>query len=112
VGLDGALQQWAQALAADPWTRSWPVTLTGVVPVPEPTGWWLVEPGRDGGADGGPDGGPDGGGSLPVLDPGDGGWVLLAVSGGHPVDLLVELVPGGARLVSVLPGADHELVVL
>jgi hypothetical protein len=101
VGLDGALREWAQALAADPWTRSWPVTLTGVVPVPEAIGWWLVEPGPDGG-----------GRSLPVLDPGDGGWVLLAVSGGHPVDLLVELVPGGARLVSVLPGAEHELVVL
>lgn len=94
--LEGALEEWSRVLAADPWARSWPVLLGGVVPVPGPAGWSLVEGGR----------------SLPVVDPGEGAWVLLAVSGGRPVDLLVELVPGGARLVSVLPGPDHELVPL
>lgn len=98
AGLEAALERWSQVLAADPWVRSWPVLLGGVVPVPGVAGWSLVEPvtGR----------------SLPVTDPGEGAWVLLAVSGGRPVDLLVELVPGGVRPVSVLPAADHDLVLL
>lgn len=101
LGLEAALQQWSQVLAADPWVRSWPVLLAGVVPVPGAAGWSLVGTGPG-----------DGGRSLPVVEPGEGGWVLLAVSGGRPVDLLVELVPGGARPVSVLPSAEHDLVLL
>lgn len=92
-GLDDALAGWASALAADPWLRAWPVVLAGVVPVVDGDDWWLV----------------DDAGALPLVDVGETGWVLLAASGGHPVTLLSEIVPGGVRVVNVLPSvARHD----
>ena len=82
--LQEALGQWADALAADPWTRSWPVVLE-VTPVLDGQGWWLV----------------DATGSLPVPDPGPAGWTLLAVPGGRPVRVLAEVLPGGVRPLGV-----------
>ncbi|HEY6796191.1 MAG TPA: SWIM zinc finger family protein [Kineosporiaceae bacterium] len=82
-GLAAALEEWAAVLARDPWLRAWPVMLGGVVPVLDADGWWLV----------------DGSGSLPLVAVGEAGWGLLATSGGHPVSLLAELVPGGVRPV-------------
>lgn len=82
----------AEACAADPWTTSRPAVVTGVVPVPGPDGdrWWLVEPGPDGHA-------------LP-LTVGATPWTLLAVSGGAPVTVAVELTRGGARPLAVHDG--------
>jgi hypothetical protein len=90
VGLEAALAAWAAALAADPWVRSWPVVLAGVVPVVDDARWWLV----------------DGEASLPVVDPGEAAWGLLAASGGHPITVLAEIVPGGTRCVTALRAAS------
>jgi hypothetical protein len=78
-----AARSWADALAANPWLDSWPMLLTGVVPVRHDDEWTLV-------ADG----------TVPLLgaDP----WPLLAVSGGHPVDVLAEWSATGVRVISVL----------
>ena len=83
TGLADGLRQWADALAADPWLRSWPVLLQAV-PVLDEQGWWLV----------------DDDGALPVSDPDDGVWTLLAVSGGVPVVVLAEIVPAGLRVLA------------
>jgi len=90
TGLEAALLEWSQVLARDPWLRSWPVVLSGVVPVVDGDGWWLQ----------------DGAGSLPLVAVTDAAWVVLAASGGGPVTVLVELVPGGARLVALLAAAQ------
>ena len=83
TGLAEGLRQWADALAADPWLRAWPVLLRAV-PVLDDQGWWLTD--QDG--------------ALPLADPDEGAWTLLAVSGGEPVVVLAELVPGGVRVLS------------
>jgi hypothetical protein len=90
VGLDGALAAWSGVLAVDPWVRAWPVVLAGVVPVVDGEGWWLV----------------DDAGALPLLSSGEPPWPLLAVSGGHPVTVLAEIVPGGVRTIVVLDVAQ------
>jgi len=89
VGLEAALQEWSQLLVRDPWLRSWPVVLSGVVPVVDGDGWWLQ----------------DGAGSLPLVAVTDAAWVVLAASGGGPVTVLAEIVPGGLRLVALLAAA-------
>jgi hypothetical protein len=91
VTLGEALDAWAAALAADPWLRAWPVVLAAAVPVLDGSGWWLAAGDR----------------ALPLRQPGDSGWTLLAVSGGHPIGLLAEVVPGGLRAISALPGGSH-----
>jgi len=94
VGLPAALDAWAAALTGDPWLRAWPVVLSGVVPVVDGDGWWLVD--------------AAGAGALPLVGAGDQGWVLLATSGGAPLTLLAEIVPGGVRPVALLPSAAGE----
>jgi hypothetical protein len=92
-----ALDAVADRLAACPWHDRFGLTLTGVVPVL-----------------GGPEGGGDSwlvdaeGGALPFAggDP----WTLLALSGGHPLDVIGEwsgelLTP----LAAVVGGAYHRL---
>ncbi|WP_088320924.1 SWIM zinc finger family protein [Kineosporia sp. R_H_3] len=77
------------ALAADPWTTSWPLVLTGVVVDRRVDGtWWLV----------------DGTGALPLAPVAGEPWVLLARSGGRPLPLLAEWTPRGAVPVAPLPG--------
>ena len=68
--LDGALADYADALAADPWTRSWPMVLDAVTPTCAADGWHLV----------------DGHGRALPLGGGDNDrWRLLAVAGGRPL---------------------------
>jgi len=83
--LGAAFTRWADAVVANPWTRSWPVLVTAT-PVVEGDRWWLV----------------DTEGSAPLLDAGESAWVLLAESGGVPVPLLAEVVPGGLRALALL----------
>ncbi|WP_285703183.1 SWIM zinc finger family protein [Microtetraspora sp. NBRC 16547] len=92
----------AGVLAGDPWTESWPVVLSGVVPAND-GGWLLADPGPldSGPLDSGPlDSGPD---LVPEvsglrLDSSIGTpWRLLAVSGGHPVTVACEWTPRGLR---------------
>jgi hypothetical protein len=87
--LGEARQAFAAAVAADPWTSSWPVVVRGVVPVPgEPL--WQV---RDAG-----------GRRLPLRPSGADLWRLLAVSGGRPVTLAAEFTARGLRPLSVVDG--------
>ncbi|MFE0463169.1 SWIM zinc finger family protein [Kitasatospora sp. NPDC058965] len=79
---------YGEAVAADPWTESWPVVLAGVVPLPDPHGWRLT----------------DGRHALPVRPPagGEAGlWRLAAVSGGRPVTVFGECGHQGFDPVTV-----------
>ncbi|WP_460619538.1 DUF5691 domain-containing protein [Hymenobacter ruber] len=72
------LDDYAHALARQPWLREWPATLTQVLPAPLPDGRWLlhhaIEPGV-----------------LPLrLVDENFGWQLLAESGGQPISLFGE----------------------
>jgi hypothetical protein len=72
--IDAALATWAQALARQPWLERIPVVLRDVVPVSATAGDWVVrEPS---------------GQALPLE--GSPHWILLAHSGGRPVDLVAE----------------------
>lgn len=93
IGLDAALDAWAAALTADPWTTSVPVVLTQVTPVAADRGGWLLSDAS--------------GATLPIVAPED-PWVLIAAAGGAPVELLAEVVPAGVHPVSLLqPAADR-----
>ncbi|MET9481117.1 SWIM zinc finger family protein [Streptomyces sp. NPDC006638] len=75
-----ALAAYGSALRDDPWLDSWPVTLTDVIPVPDPGGGWQV-------AD------ANGEGALPLAAPvlsRPALWKLAAVSGGGPVTVFGE----------------------
>ncbi|MGW6457610.1 SWIM zinc finger family protein [Streptomyces sp. NPDC055078] len=74
-----ALEAYGRALRDDPWLESWPVTLTGVIPVPDGDGWQLAD--------------ADGGSALPVAPAAlarPGLWKLVALSGGGPVTVFGE----------------------
>ncbi|HEY6744736.1 MAG TPA: SWIM zinc finger family protein [Mycobacteriales bacterium] len=93
--LTAAARAFAAAVAADPWTYSWPVVLSGVVPVPgEPL--WQV---RDGS-----------GRRLPLRPYGADLWRLLAVSGGRPVTVAAEFTARGLRPLSVVDGPGLVLL--
>jgi len=72
---DTALSDYAGALGADPWIRSWPVLLTAVTPTRIDDRWWLVDRADR---------------ALPLTGDLDSRWRLLAVSGGHPVTVCGE----------------------
>ncbi|MES2638053.1 MAG: SWIM zinc finger family protein [Myxococcota bacterium] len=78
----------AGALARRPWLSSRAAILRDVVPVRDSAGFWLVD--AEGGA-------------LAVLG-GTAMWMLLALSGGHPVDIAVEWGPDFVTLLSVRDG--------
>jgi hypothetical protein len=69
---------WAAALAADPWLTEWPALVAGT-PVAEDGGWQLAD---------------SAGAAVPLLGR-EGLWTLLAVSGGHPVTIAGEWSPAG-----------------
>lgn len=73
TSVDDALAEVAEAIRADPWTESWPVVLTGVVP------------------------GEDELAGFPLLASWRAVWRLLAVSGGRPVTVAAEWTPRGLR---------------
>ncbi|TCN49421.1 SWIM zinc finger protein [Rhodococcus sp. SMB37] len=68
--LDGALADYADVLAADPWTRSWPMLLDAVTPTRADDGWHLVD---------------EHGRALPLGGDDNDRWRLLAVAGGRPL---------------------------
>ncbi|MEV4805134.1 SWIM zinc finger family protein [Nonomuraea sp. NPDC049421] len=68
-----ALDEVARALAEDPWTESWPLVLTGVVPDRRTIG------------------------GLPLHPRSHDPWRLIAVSGGHPLTVAAEWTPAGLR---------------
>ncbi|MET8867104.1 SWIM zinc finger family protein [Nonomuraea sp. NPDC004580] len=68
-----ALDEIARALAEDPWTESWPLVLTGVIPDRRTIG------------------------GLPLHPRSHDPWRLIAVSGGHPLTVAAEWTPSGLR---------------
>ncbi|MFG1943058.1 SWIM zinc finger family protein [Nonomuraea sp. NPDC048826] len=70
---DTAMGEVAAAVAADPWTESWPLVLTGVIPGEHTLA------------------------GFPLLTSWRGVWRLLAVSGGRPVTVAAEWTPRGLR---------------
>ncbi|WP_185923669.1 SWIM zinc finger family protein [Streptomyces sp. WAC05374] len=75
-----AAAAYGTALRDDPWLDAWPVTLTGVIPVPSQEGAWQL-------AD------ADGAAALPVAPSAlarPGLWRLAALSGGRPVTVFGE----------------------
>ncbi|MDB5271199.1 MAG: hypothetical protein JWP58_4239 [Hymenobacter sp.] len=72
------LDDYAAALARQPWLREWPATLAQVLPTPLPDGGWLLHHAIAPGV-------------LPLrLVDENFGWQLLAESGGQPVTLFGE----------------------
>ncbi|TDE38094.1 SWIM zinc finger family protein, partial [Nonomuraea mesophila] len=87
VSPEEALDEVAAALADDPWTESWPLVLTGVVP--ERTGL----------------------GGLPLHVKAHDPWRLIAVSGGRPLTVAVEWTPQGLRPLTTW-GDDGRAVIV
>ncbi|MFB8008909.1 DUF5691 domain-containing protein [Nocardia sp. NPDC056000] len=86
-GIDAALTAHARAVGADPFLRSWPVLLTGVVPARDESGWYIAE--SDGTA-------------LPIAADHGEPWQLLGLSGGHPVGVIGEWTADGLIPVAAL----------
>ncbi|WP_330250017.1 SWIM zinc finger family protein [Nocardia sp. NBC_00565] len=85
-----ALAEHAKALGGDPWLRSRPMLLTGVVPGWTESGWYITE--SDGTA-------------LPVAAT-EQPWRLLGVSGGHPVTLAADWGIAGLIPISVFTAGE------
>ncbi|NUW36196.1 SWIM zinc finger family protein [Nonomuraea sp. SMC257] len=82
-----AMDEVAAALAADPWTDSWPLVLAGVVP------------------------GRTGVGGFPLHRSAYDPWRLIAVSGGRPVTVAAEWTPHGLRPLTTW-AEDGTVVIL
>jgi hypothetical protein len=99
AGVEGALAQYADALARAPWLERWPMTVAGVVPVAlgqaNAPAWHLV----------------DGDGKRLALAARFGfGWHLLAISGGRPVEVFGEWDGAALRPLAVSsPSGFHAL---
>ena len=87
-----ALAARAEALARNPWIDRWPVAIEGALPARDGDGWAIADVE---------------GGALAVRGT---PWELLAVSGGHPVDVFGELE--GDRLRPLSVAADGRVVAL
>lgn len=90
-GIAAFLDRVAATIAAVPWRTRFGGALRDVVPVHHEGRWWL----RDARGE-----------ALPVR--GSDPWVLLAVSGGHPVDVAVEWDTRTLRPLGVLAGGRYE----
>ncbi|MFI6322500.1 hypothetical protein ACIBG8_33530 [Nonomuraea sp. NPDC050556] len=83
--VEEALDEVAATIAADPWTESWPLVLSGVIP------------------------GNTHVGGLPLHPAAHDPWRLIAVSGGAPVTVAVEWTPQG--LIPMATWTDDGLAV-
>ncbi len=86
AGFDAALDDYAAAVGADPWLRSYPAVLEAVVPTAQRR---LV----------------DGHGRQLPLDSNN-PWPLLGISGGHPVTVVGEVSARGVEPVSVVTAGE------
>jgi SWIM zinc finger len=80
-GITALLDDWAAALALDPWLSSWPALVSGI-PVPGSDHWQLADPA-----------GP----AVPLVTGEADCWPLLAISGGAPVTVAGEWSAAGLR---------------
>ncbi|MEU1277476.1 hypothetical protein [Streptomyces sp. NPDC005805] len=97
----GALAAYGRALGEDPWLDTWPVTLSGVLPLPTGSGWQLAD--------------ADGGAALPLAPAalaGSGLWRLVAVSGGRPVTVFGEVGHRGVLPLTAWSAESPETVPL
>ncbi|MDQ1008883.1 hypothetical protein QFZ82_003368 [Streptomyces sp. V4I23] len=104
-----AVEAYGRALRDDPWLESWPVTLSGVVPLPAGDGWQLADAGGPDGPEGTTGGDPAGGGALPVAASAlsrPGLWKLVSLAGGRPVTVFGEF--GHAGFVPLTAWSDDE----
>ncbi|NEB82194.1 SWIM zinc finger family protein [Streptomyces sp. SID14478] len=102
VEAEQALTSYGNALAADPWLESWPVTLADVIPTPSPDGGWQL-------AD------AEGKSALPLTTPAatsPGLWRLVALSAGAPVTVFGECGHTGFRPLSTWTRASPEVIPL
>jgi hypothetical protein len=82
------LDDWADALAKDPWLISWPALLSGT-PVPAGPGWQLADAS---------------GQAVALLTAGSDVWPLVAISGGRPVTVAGEWSSDGLRPLTAWHG--------
>ncbi|WP_328553882.1 SWIM zinc finger family protein [Streptomyces sp. NBC_00358] len=96
-----AAARYGEALRADPWLDSYPVTLEGVVPAPDGDAWQLAD--------------ADGKSALP-LSPASRSrpdlWRLVALSGGAPVTVFGECGHRGFTPLTAWPRGAGEAVPL
>ncbi|WP_194924625.1 SWIM zinc finger family protein [Catenulispora pinisilvae] len=81
--LQAAAEEFAAALAVDPWQEGWPVVIADAVP--DRTGELADAQGR----------------RVPLISDETALWRLLAVSGGHPVTLFGEYTDAGLEPLTV-----------
>jgi hypothetical protein len=84
---ESALDTYSQAIAQCPWLERLCLPLNGVVPTMIDDQWWAID---------------GSGAALPVKIQQDAGFILLAVSGGHPVDIAAEYDGRAVRPLSVI----------
>lgn len=97
----GAAARYGEALRADPWLESVPVTLGRVVPVPDGDSWQLAD--------------VEGEGALPLSPAArarPGLWRLVALSGGAPVTVFGECGHRGFTPLTAWPEHTGEAVPL
>ncbi|MCK6544494.1 SWIM zinc finger family protein [Myxococcota bacterium] len=83
--IDVALERWARQLADNPWTERLAFPLAAVTPVIDGPRGWLVDAH---------------GTALPLSVRAEASWRLLALSGGHPLELVVEWDGRAARALT------------
>ncbi|MEU3347436.1 SWIM zinc finger family protein [Streptomyces sp. NPDC006700] len=96
-----AAARYGSALRDDPWLESVPVTLRGVVPVPDGESWQLADAAS--------------GSALPVTRAArtrPGLWRLVALSGGAPVTVFGECGHRGFTPLTAWPQDEGEIVTL
>ncbi|MER6123991.1 SWIM zinc finger family protein [Streptomyces sp. NPDC001795] len=96
-----AAARYGEALRADPWLESFPVTLSRVIPTPVEDSWQLAD--------------ADAGTALPLTPPAGtrpGLWRLVALSGGAPVTVFGECGHRGFTPLTAWPEGSGEAVPL
>ncbi|MDJ0675401.1 MAG: SWIM zinc finger family protein [Calothrix sp. MO_167.B42] len=92
-GVKEMMGVYAQALSCHPWLEQFPVLLNGVIPFQE-QGKWLIRDAQNH--------------QLPLMPSFSQGWQLLAISGGHCVDLFGEW--NGEYLLPLSIWADNAFL--
>ncbi|AWT45027.1 MULTISPECIES: SWIM zinc finger family protein [Streptomyces] len=96
-----AAARYGEALRADPWLESVPVTLERVVPVPDGDSWQLADADEDTALP-----------LTPVARSRPGLWRLVALSGGAPVKVFGECGHRGFTPLTAWPRGEGEAVPL
>ncbi|MFK0114793.1 SWIM zinc finger family protein [Streptomyces sp. NPDC090994] len=101
ISTSRAAARYGEALRDDPWLDSVPVTLDGVIPVPDGDGWQLAD--------------ADGDTALPLTPAArnrPGLWRLVALSGGAPVKVFGECGHRGFTPLTAWPAGPGPAVPL